>query len=229
MTLPLTHYDTPLVQADALAKTVAKQLQTAIDQKSKATLVVPGGTTPGPFLTALSLQDIDWSKVTVTLSDERWVPTSSERSNFGLLQRTLGQNNAAVATFLPLYSATATPEDGITDVQQTLAPCLPIDVCVVGMGDDMHTASLFPNATGLEEALSDTATGPLLPIRPQDSDEIRVTLTAPVFKAASFLHVLIKGTNKLDAVQKAAAEPSLVKAPIRLILQHPSTIIHYAP
>jgi 6-phosphogluconolactonase len=224
----LINYLSPVIQAKELAKLVADELSRAIEQNGRATLAVPGGKTPNLFLMKLSYADIEWSKVTVTLTDERWVPIESGRSNFALLCNTLKQNNAVQAKFLPLYRDYETPEEALDELEQEITPHLPVDVCVVGMGEDMHTASFFPNANGLEQAISTKNTHALASVRPKDTDEIRITLTAPVFNAAKHHHVLIIGKNKRKALEKAKESNSVSKAPIRLILLQNSTLIHYA-
>ncbi|MCY4035409.1 MAG: 6-phosphogluconolactonase [Hyphomicrobiales bacterium] len=223
----IIRYETPDAQAENLAKAVAQELDDAVGKRQKATLAVPGGTTPGLFLTRLSLEDIDWSKVTVTLTDERWVPETSERSNFALLRDKLGRNKAKEARFFPLYRDAPTPEEAYREVESALSPHLPIDVCVVGMGEDMHTASLFPRAEGLDEALSEDNPCSLAPIRLADSGEMRLTLTAFAFNQTALHHVLIKGENKIKALEQAEQTPSLGDAPIRLIFNQPRTTIHY--
>ena len=223
----IIRYETLEAQAKDLAKMVAQELDDAIKKRRKATLAVPGGTTPGPFLTQLSLEDIDWSRITVTLTDERWVPATSERSNFALLQDKLGRNKARKAQFFPLYQDAQTPEEAYGDIESALSPYLPIDVCVVGMGEDMHTASLFPNAEGLDAALSEDSLRSLAPIRIANSGEMRLTLTAFAFNQARFHHVLIKGENKIRALEQAEQTLSLRDAPIRLIFNQPHTTIHY--
>lgn len=223
----IIRYETLEAQTKDLARVVAQELGDAIKKHRKATLAVPGGTTPGPFLTQLSLEDIDWSRVTVTLTDERWVPATSERSNFALLQDRLGRNKARKAQFFPIYRDAQTPEEVYEEIESALSPYLPIDVCVVGMGEDMHTASLFPNAEGLDAALSEDNNCSLAPIRIANSGEMRLTLTAFAFNQARFHHVLIKGENKIKALEQAEQTLSLRDAPIRLIFNQPHTIIHY--
>lgn len=223
----IIHYETLEAQTKDLAKMVAQELGDAIKKHRKATLAVPGGTTPGPFLTQLSLEDIDWSRVTVTLTDERWVPATSERSNFALLQDRLGRNKARKAHFFPLYQDAQTPEEVYEEIESALSPYLPIDACVVGMGEDMHTASLFPNSEGLDKALSEDSLRSLAPIRIASSGEMRLTLTAFAFNQARFHHVLIKGENKIKALEQAKQTLSLRDAPIRLIFNQPHATIHY--
>ena len=133
-----------------LATRLQRELREAL-LPGPATLAVPGGSTPGPMFDALSEADIDWSKVTVMLTDERQVPADHERSNERLVRGRLLQNRAAAATFLRLV-----PEgDDIATPIAALAAMLPITVLVLGMGADMHTASLFPGSPDLAAALSD--------------------------------------------------------------------------
>lgn len=223
----LMQYPDRAVLAIDLAEIVAEQLQDAIDAKGKATLAVPGGTTPERFLRELSAAAIDWQKVSVMLTDERFVPEDSERSNTRLLRATLLQGNAAAATLIPLYMAGDRPEDVLDAIRGGLKPSLPIDVCVLGMGADMHTASIFPGANLLEQAIANDAPI-LLPMRALNAPEPRLTLTAPVLRAAKHMHLLIVGADKLDALQKALNEGPESEAPVRIILSRSDTEIHYA-
>lgn len=209
-----------------LATRVARELGDALAAKGRASLAVPGGTTPGPFLTGLSLQPIDWAQVNVMLTDERFVPESSDRSNTRLLRETLLQNNAAAARLVPFYAKADQPEDVLTNLTERIVPALPLDVCVLGMGEDMHTASLFPGADLLDEALSDAAPA-LLPMRAPGAPEPRLTLTAPVLKASDHCHLLITGEAKMAALKKALEDGPATEAPVRAILSRPVTV-HYA-
>ncbi|OUS07466.1 6-phosphogluconolactonase [Rhodobacterales bacterium 52_120_T64] len=212
-----------------IAEDVADQLEAAILVWGSATLAVPGGTTPAPFLTLLSKTDLDWSKVNVMLTDERFVPESSERSNTRLLRDTLLQNNAAVANLVPFYKDADTPEDVLEDLTRAITAALPIDVCVLGMGEDMHTASLFPEADRLEEGLDLDGTSVLLPMRAPGAPEPRLTLTASVLQAARNIHILITGEGKKTALEAAMFEGPASEAPIRVVLDAPGQVdVHYA-
>ncbi|SOH92730.1 6-phosphogluconolactonase [Monaibacterium marinum] len=222
----MNRYDSREALMAALAATVAGELATALDAQPTATLAVPGGTTPGPFLSALSTAPLDWFRVRVMLTDERFVPETSERSNTRLLRGTLLQNAAAVATMVPFYRQGDRPEDVLEALTADIAMALPLDVCVLGMGADMHTASIFPGADLLEQALAADAP-PLLPMRAPGAPEPRLTLTAPVLSAARNLHILIQGADKAEALTQAQATPTTAEAPIRLALQAGATI-HWA-
>lgn len=188
-------------------------------------LCVPGGTTPGPVFDMLSASPLDWERVTVFLNDERWVDESSERSNGRLLKSRLLVERAAAAKFVPLYAPTATPEEGLAEVEAALEPHLPISVLLLGMGADMHTASLFPGADRLAEALSPDAPV-LLPMRAEAAGEPRITLSARVLQKALHTHVLITGEEKRAALERARSLP-VEEAPVRAILG--DATVHWAP
>jgi len=223
----LMQYPDRAVLAIDLAELVADQLQDAIDLNGKATLAVPGGTTPARFLRELSKAAIEWNKISVMLTDERFVPEDSGRSNTRLLRETLLQDRAAAATLIPFYMAADRPEDVLDLISGGVNPALPLDVCVLGMGTDMHIASIFPGADLLDAALADDAPV-LLPMRAPNAAEPRLTLTAPVLRAAKHIHLLIAGPDKMDALLEALYEGPEAQAPVRIILSRSDTEIHYA-
>lgn len=212
-------------QAAALARAVAADLRDALALRGRSSLAVPGGTTPGAFLKALSQERLDWSAVQVTLTDERCLPGSSPRSNQRLLGETLLQDEAAAARFLPLYG---------DDLDQALLAdrlereLLPLDVCVVGMGADMHTASLFPRAEGLDEALADEAPS-LVRITAPGAPEPRISLSAGVLRQARKAYILIVGAAKQEALQRALEAGPATAAPIRVVLRREApTAVYYS-
>jgi len=139
--------------ATALSRTIAEDLTAAMAARHRATLVVPGGTTPGPLFDALSLAPIDWSRVTVTLTDERWVSVEDAASNENLVRRRLLRNNAAHAGFVSWRSAGETRADAQEALEPKMAALWPFDVCVLGLGADGHVASLVPGAEGFNNAM----------------------------------------------------------------------------
>jgi 6-phosphogluconolactonase len=207
-----------------LADTIAGQLGEFLRRDGKATFSVPGGTTPGPIFDTLSGVDLDWANVAVVLNDERWVPESSERSNTRLVRQRLIRGRAAQARLIPLYAPAETPEEMLPALEDGLRPHLPISVLLLGMGADMHTASLFPGADRLEEALSPSAPL-LLPMRAEAAGEPRVTLTAPVLKGAFHTHILITGAEKRAALDRALTL-SPHEAPVRVVLD--TATVHWA-
>lgn len=207
-----------------LANKIAGQLADFLRRDGKATLSVPGGTTPGPIFDTLSGVDLDWANVAVVLNDERWVPETSDRSNTRLLRERLIRGRAAQARLIPLYTPAETPEEMLPALEDGLRPHLPISVLLLGMGADMHTASLFPGADRLAEALASNAPL-LLPMRAEAAGEPRVTLTAPVLRGAFNTHILITGTEKRAALERAMTlTPE--EAPVRVVLD--TATVHWA-
>ncbi len=200
----------------ALAAQVAGDLKDSIGQRGRATIAVPGGSTPSQFLKALSEQDLDWTSVWVTLTDERAVPVDDARSNQGLIGRTLLQGVAKAARFIPLYD----PQTAIEETaNRLLEVVLPLDVCVLGMGTDMHTASLFPDTPGLAELLDPASREVVAKVQPPDAPEARITLTNRALSTAANTYLLIKGQQKREALERALVVPDFTRAPIRAILE----------
>jgi 6-phosphogluconolactonase len=207
-----------------LADELARDLGMALRQNPRVTFAVPGGTTPGPVFDVLSGLKLDWDRVTIMPTDERWVSEDSDRSNARLLRRRLLTSHAAAANFVSLYTDAPTPEAGAERLAAAVSPQLPISVLLLGMGEDMHTASLFPGADRLAEALSASAPV-LMPMRAVAAEEPRMTLTARVLSDAMAIHVLITGAAKLAALEHAQSLP-VEEAPIRAVLANAT--VHWA-
>lgn len=216
--------DSEMMMID-LANQIAGDLNAALHHDDRACLAVPGGTTPGPLFDDLCAADLPWDRVDVMLTDERWVPTDSDRSNTKLIRERLLTNRAAAARHLPLYAPAETPEEKLPELEAMIAPELPIAVLLLGMGADMHTASIFPGADKLDEAL-----GPHAPIlvamRAPGAMEPRITLSARVLDGALKKHVVIIGAQKREAFEKAQ-HLSKHEAPIKAVLNGAS--VHWAP
>ncbi|CTQ32871.1 6-phosphogluconolactonase [Jannaschia rubra] len=211
--------------AMGLADALAASLKSALNLHDTASFCVPGGSSPGEVFATLSGVSLDWGRVHVFLNDERWVPESDPRSNTALLRRTLLTGNAAEAVLVPMVNDAPTPEAGIPDLVAGFEGELPISLLLLGMGQDMHTASLFPGGDRLAEAMADDA--PLLvPMRAPHADEPRVTLSRPVLAGAMETHVLIFGDDKRTAVERAEGMDPM-QAPIAAFLR--DATVHWAP
>ncbi|RUW10620.1 6-phosphogluconolactonase, partial [Mesorhizobium sp. M1A.F.Ca.IN.020.06.1.1] len=194
------------------------RLTKAITDRGTALLAVSGGTTPAKFFAALSLIPIAWDKVTVTLVDERFVPTSSPRSNAGLVAANLLQNKAAAARFVPLYHEAATIEDAAASDSEALQSLpWPLDVVVLGMGADGHTASFFPDAGNLAELIDPSSPRIVLAVHAQSAGEPRLTLSMARIVAAGFIALHIEGEDKRIAFDGAMGAG--MKKPIRNVLE----------
>ncbi|MCE8554721.1 6-phosphogluconolactonase [Ruegeria pomeroyi] len=207
-----------------LANHLAGELEATLLTHDRATLAVAGGTTPGPVFDVLCAADLDWHRVMVLPTDERCVPQDHPRANARLITEQLLVNRAASASYLPLYLPGAEPEDCLAEVETLLTPALPLSVLVLGMGEDMHTASLFPGMPGLEAALDGDA--PVLAVsRPETQPEARITLTAPVLNGALSKHLIIYGAAKRKALERAMSLPP-EEAPVAAVLD--GITVHWA-
>ncbi len=218
-----TYPDREMLAID-VANLLAGELENCLLQHDTASFAVPGGTTPGPIFDALCAADLDWSRVHVMLTDERWVAPDHPRSNAALVRERLLVDRAAQAHFVPFYRAGQTPQEAAADLAQALDPELPISVLLLGMGADMHTASLFPGAEGLERALASDAPA-LCPIVAPGQPEPRMTLSARVLNDAMSKHLVIFGEDKRDAIDRAARLPP-EEAPINAVMDE--GVVHWA-
>ena len=206
--------------APAFAQWTANLLQKSVDERGEALLIVSGGTTPKRFFTALALSAIDWARVTITLADERCVPDDNPRSNARLLRETLLRDHAAAARFAPLADSRLAPEQELAAANARIADLpLPADVVVLGMGDDGHTASWFPGADNLAEAIDPGARALVLPMRAPGAPEPRLTLTARVILRARALALHIEGADKLKTLERALGPGPIEEMPIRAALR----------
>jgi 6-phosphogluconolactonase len=215
--------------AAALAVRLAAELRAAIAARGEATIAVSGGSTPKRLFEQLSQEALDWSRVTVTLVDERWVPDTDERSNARLLESHLLRHKAADAEFMPLYVEAATPEAGIAEVRTRVSALkLPFDAVVLGMGPDGHTASFFPGGDRLDEALDPANTAHVLPMRAPGAGEPRITFTLPVLLQARALFLHIEGADKREVLQQAEQPGS--QLPIASVLRLASHLdVYWCP
>lgn len=222
--------ETPEETARALAEAVADILRQRLAETGRASLVVSGGSTPVPFFDHLSKADLDWPRVTVLLADERWVPESDPASNARLVRTHLLQNGAEGAEFLSLKTPVPDPEQALPDIERRLAELeLPLDVLVLGMGTDGHTASLFPDAPELPLALKPCGGHRVALMTPPSQMHPRITLTLPVLESARFTALHLKGADKLDTLASAAANPDdWQHMPIRAFLR-PGLTIYWSP
>ncbi|PBP54687.1 6-phosphogluconolactonase [Pseudomonas syringae] len=221
-------FDTAQQLADALAETVAERLKQAISENGLATLVVSGGRSPVAFFQRLAAQPLEWSKVVISLADERFVPTEHADSNAGLLHRHLLQGPVAKAKFLGLYSVASSVEEAAQAADQALAELPPVDVLILGMGDDGHTASLFPNSPNLSEALDLQGERRCLPMLAPSVPHQRLTLTRRLLASARSPILSVSGQAKLDTLRTALAGDDLAEMPVRAFL-NPSLEIYWCP
>ena len=209
--------------AAALAKAVATDLRGAIARRGRARVALSGGSTPKAFMQALSGEALDWENVTVLPVDDRWVHGRHERSNERLIRENLLQGEAAKARFLPLYRPSPSPEAALLPVLSRVAnEALPLDVVVLGMGEDGHVASLFPDLgldnPGLRDiGLAPRGRAPALAVRTANAPEPRMTLTLSAIFTAPSLYLHIEGSKKRRVLDSAASDPRS-ELPVRAML-----------
>ncbi len=213
-------FPTPEALAPALAEWVAEHLREAVEARGAALLVVSGGTTPVRFFRALSEQPIDWSRVAITLADERRVPDDDPRSNARLVRETLLRERAASASFFPLADSRLDEDRELAAANARIATLpSPADLVVLGMGEDGHTASWFPGAKGLTDAIDAGARALVAPGRAPGAAEARLTLTGRVILRARAIALHIEGLRKLATLAEALGEGAAEAMPIRAVLR----------
>ncbi|MCU1729999.1 6-phosphogluconolactonase [Pseudomonas sp. 7P_10.2_Bac1] len=221
-------FKSPEVLAEGLALKVAEQLNEAIAQRGVATLVVSGGRSPVAFFQSLIKQPLDWSKVVVSLADERWVPVEHADSNAGLLKKHLLHGPAAKARFVGLYNAASNLDEAANQANDLLAELPAIDVLILGMGDDGHTASLFPNSPHLVEALQLDNPRRCWPMLAPTVPHQRLSMSRSLLASAKTKVLSISGQSKLNTLNDALAGTDIAALPIRAFLQ-PTLEIYWCP
>ncbi len=207
-----------------LAASIAEALAAAINARGLASLVVSGGRSPVRLFEILRTQPLDWGRVCVALADERWVDAVDAASNERLVRETLLKDHAAAARFLGLKNRAPTPDLGAVSAWETFARVpRPFDTVVLGMGDDGHTASLFPNSPNLPGALNPAAAagcvGMWSPVAPQP----RLSLNVSALLDSRRIVVLITGESKWRTLAAACAPGPVEEMPIRAVLRQTRT------
>ena len=206
--------------AIGLAGWTDEHLRGAIASRGVALLIVSGGKSPARFFDLLSNVDLDWTRVAITLADERRVADDSPRSNARLVRERLLRNRAQAASFTPLADVRLPEDQELAAASARIANLpMPADVVVLGMGDDGHTASWFPGADGLVEAMDPAARQLVAPIVAPDAPEPRLTLTGRVILRARAIALEIQGEAKLATFAAALAPGPEEAMPVRAVLR----------
>lgn len=223
MTSNFKAFDSPADMQQAACDYIAGRLKHTLGSQDKANIVLSGGSSPRPIYEALSHMDLAWERVTCGLVDERWVRPDEAGSNAAFIHNTLLQNKAAKANFVPMKTDHRTAEQGAKTISKSYGQNFnPLDICVMGMGLDGHTASWFPKAVDLNKALDinnrDAACAFDAKGCPVAGDHTeRMTLTLPAVMLAKEIILLISGDEK-RAVFDAAAKKSVYDAPVKALL-----------
>lgn len=202
----------------AFASEISAQLQQAINERGEAVLVVSGGRTPLPLFQTLATTDLDWSKVIITLADDRFLPDDAPDSNERLVKSALLQGNAAAARFVSLYAPAESAEAAVPELLKRVQGLPRFDVVILGMGEDGHTASLFPCSQELAAGLADDAAD-LLATNPTTAPYQRISFSKKRLAAGRAIYLHLVGAKKLQVLEQAAAGTDVAAMPIRAFIQ----------
>jgi len=205
-----------------LATLIAGSLAAAISARGLASLVVSGGRSPVRLFEILRTQPLDWDRVCIALADERWVSPEDPASNERLVRDFLLKDHAASARFLGLKNGAPTPDLGAVSAWETFARVpRPFDAVILGMGDDGHTASLFPGSPNLPSALNAAAgcVGMWSPVAPHP----RLSLNLTALLDSRRIAVLITGESKWHTYAAACGPGPVEDMPVRAVLRQSRT------
>ncbi len=209
--------DLDALAADAAAQ-LAVELARAIEARGAASLVVSGGRTPARLFEQLRTRDIDWSRVCIALADERWVAPDHADSNERLVRETLLAERAAAARFLGLKNGAPTPDLGAVAAWETFARVpRPFDAVLLGMGEDGHTASLFPGSPNLAPALDPAAVPGCVAMRAPVAPQARLSLNLAALLDSRRIRLLIAGASKWRTYAAARAAGTAESMPVRAV------------
>ncbi|MFZ2029810.1 MAG: 6-phosphogluconolactonase [Vitreimonas sp.] len=213
--------ETFLSDRAALMKLAAERmgaaLKAGLDLRGEACAALSGGSTPGPAYEHLAALPLDWPKVRFALVDERCVPASDPASNEGLIRRTLSLAIGAGAQVLPMYAGSSS-----ADPANTTYGAIHIDIALMGMGADGHTASWFPGGDGLAAALDPNTPRSVVAVRATQAAGAadRLTLTRAALGRADSVLLLITGQDKRERLETALSQ-KIEDAPVAALFARP--------
>ncbi len=204
----------------------SERIAEIIRKRRKASLALAGGTTPGPLYEALSNLPLNWEKVSVTLTDERWVSPEDPASNEWLIRDLLLKRRAHAATFVPFKTNHARATGGAVVAEKRIAPLMPFDICLLGMGPDGHIASLIPGAEGYSNAADPANTRKVAGIHSEGAagSPERMTLTLSGILSSRRIVLLFMGQDKLALYNEA--KEGRGGSPVRDLLAQKKTPVH---
>jgi len=219
MSRVLHSFQTQESLVEALSHSIIQDLQEAIEERGKASLIVSGGSTPKPLFQKLSTLSLDWEKVSVGLCDERWIPSLDEESNEHLVKTTLLQDKASKATFVGMYEEACEADAAEKLCSQKIKERLfPFDVLILGMGTDAHTASLFPHNVKLGQAFDLESEALCIAIEPTTAPYMRMSLTRKALLSAEHIYLHFEGREKQAVYAEVLAGDDSYAMPIRSIV-----------
>ncbi|MDP2561163.1 6-phosphogluconolactonase [Psychrobium sp. 1_MG-2023] len=215
----ISNFKTPALMTAHLAQEIEAKLTQAISENGKATLLVSGGKSPIALFELLNQRDLDWSKVIISLVDDRWVGTDNSDSNERLVNQYLLVNKAAAAQFVGLVGSQESAFDGIGDAVERINDIAQIDVMILGMGEDGHTASIFPCSSQVHDAMSADNKQRLIAVEPTTAPYQRISFTLNEILAAKQVYLPLSGEKKLAVFEQAQQLSDLAQMPISAVIK----------
>lgn len=214
----------------AFSRKISKLLRDGIEENGRASLVVSGGRTPADLFNTLSKSSLDWSKVDISLADERWVDNSNEASNEKMLRTKLLINNAANANFVPLKTQHGDAEDAVMTCTENLQKIrTPFDVLILGMGEDGHTASLFPCSEQIAQGLDLESGNAFIAVQPTTAPNQRMSLTLPALLNSNQIFLHLTGESKKEVLNTVLSDDDALVMPIRAVINNADVELVWAP
>jgi 6-phosphogluconolactonase len=207
------------------ADRIASRLLLDLESQREASIVVSGGSTPQGCFDILAATALPWERVYVVPSDERWVPPGHAASNEKMIRETLLKDRAANAMFQSLYADGSSARDHCATLANEL-DALPLlySSVLLGMGEDGHFASLFPDAAKLADGLDIDSISRCLAIETKASPHPRITLTLTTLVRSKEIVLLLFGDAKREILQKAKLADNAY--PVSRLLQQKRAPVH---
>jgi len=204
-----------------LSQNINEILVETIKKRGRVSMAVSGGSTPIPLFKVLSHLGLDWSKVDLTLVDDRWVSSDHKDSNELLVRSNLIRNKAVNVNFIPLKNDASTAKEGRASSEEALQSfSLPFDIVILGMGTDGHTASLFPCSEEINSAMDLNNNDFLVATTPTSAPYQRLGMTAKAIMDAKSVFLHLNGSSKLHTLEKAMDLKDAYKMPIYGFLEN---------
>ncbi|MFQ3193138.1 MAG: 6-phosphogluconolactonase [Paraglaciecola sp.] len=214
----------------AFSRKITKLLRDGIEENGRASLVVSGGKTPADLFNLLSKSNLEWDKVDISLADERWVDNTDDASNEKMLRDKLLINNAVNANFVALKTEHGDAEDAVLTCTDNLQKIrTPFDVLILGMGEDGHTASLFPCSEQITQGLDLESGNSYIAVQPTTAPNQRISLTLPALLNSNQIFLHVTGESKKDVLNTVLSDNDALVMPIRAVINNADVKLLWAP
>ncbi len=214
-------FDTPAEMAEQVAGDISFVIESALEAHGGARIALPGGRTPDVVYAELNKKKIDWSKVTVVPTDDRLVGLSDPLNNFAKLTGFFGAKGAEVVSLIDEAALGDYREAGRLADERLKLLQWPLDLVMLGMGADGHTASIFPGPD-FERAIAGPKERRAVGVRPDplppEAPVERVTLTTAAIASARAVMIAISGAEKRQVLEQALQEGPLSSKPIGRVI-----------